>query len=148
EVKATAWDDFGAKRYGVSYSLSAQPPVDVVLGEKAAARQKHELADTIRPEALTREPDDLPPYQCWAEDFAADGSVRRTESDMYFAEVLHFDEISRQGERPPGGHQQQQQSQSQNAMQPQQLAQLQKEIISATWKVIRLEIDGKLSEQF
>lgn len=148
EVKATAWDDFGVKRFGVSYSLSAQPPVEVVLGENAAARQKHELAHAIRLEDLKAEPDDLLSYYFWAEDFAADGSVRRTESDMYFAEVRPFEEIFRQGEQPPGGQQQQQQNQSPNAMQAQQLAQLQKEIINATWKVIRREIGSKLSEPF
>src|SRR5262249_28736922 len=148
EVKATAWDDLGVKRFGVSYGLSAQPPVEVVLGENAAARQKHELAHTIRLEELKAEPDDLLSYHFWAEDFAADGSVRRTESDMYFAEVRPFEEIFRQGEQPPGGAQQQQRGQGQNAMQAQQLAQLQKEIINATWKVIRREIGSKLTEPF
>src|SRR5439155_20333157 len=148
EVKATAWDDFGVKRFGLSYSLSGQPPVDVVLGENAAARQKHDLSHVIRLEDLKAEPDDLLSYYFWAEDFAADGSVRRTESDMYFAEVRPFEEIFRQGEQPPGGQQQQQQNQSPNAMQAQQLAQLQKEIINATWKVIRREISSKLTEPF
>ena len=97
---------------------------------------------------MKAEPDDLLSYHFWAEDFAADGSVRRTESDMYFAEVRPFEEIFRQGEQPPGGQQQQQQNQSPNAMQAQQLAQLQKEIINATWKVIRREIGSKLTEPF
>ena len=29
-MKATAWDDFGVKRFGLSYSLAGQAPVDVV----------------------------------------------------------------------------------------------------------------------
>jgi hypothetical protein len=147
DVKATAWDDFGVKRFGLSYALSGQEPVDVVLGEDAAARQKHELAHLIRLEDLKARPDDLLSYHFWAEDSAPDGGVRRTESDMYFAEVRPFEEIFRQGEPPPGG-QQQQQSQSPAAMQAQQLAQLQKEIINATWKVIRREISSKLTEPF
>ena len=106
EVKATAWDDFGVQRFGLSYSLSNQPPVDVVLGENAAARQKHELAHVIRLEDLKAQPDDLLSYHFWAEDFASDGSVRRAESDMYFAEVRPFEEIFRQGEAPAGGQQQ------------------------------------------
>jgi hypothetical protein len=148
DVKATAWDDFGVKRFGLSYALSGQPPVDVVLGENAAARQKHDVSHVIRLEELNAQPDDLLSYHFWAEDFAPDGSLRRTESDMYFAEVRPFDEIFRQGEPPPGGQQQQRQNQSPNAMQAQQLAQLQKEIINATWKVIRREISSKLTEPF
>ncbi|HMC09818.1 MAG TPA: hypothetical protein VKH44_00955, partial [Pirellulaceae bacterium] len=149
DVKATAWDDFGVKRFGLSYSFSGQEPVDVVLGENAAARQKHDLVHVIRLEELKAQPDDLLSYHFWAEDFAPDGSLRRTESDMYFAEVRPFEEIFRQGEQPPGGQQpQRQQQQSPNAMQAQQLAQLQKEIINATWKVIRREISSKLTEPF
>jgi hypothetical protein len=148
DVKATAWDDFGVKRFGLSYALSGQPPVDVVLGENAAARQKHDVSHVIRLEELNAQPDDLLSYHFWAEDFAPDGSLRRTESDMYFAEVRPFDEIFRQGEPPPGGQQQQRQNQSPNSMQAQQLAQLQKEIINATWKVIRREISSKLTEPF
>src|SRR5262249_10893840 len=114
DVKATAWDDFGVKRFGITYALSGHDPVEAVLGENAAARQKHELTHIIRLEELKAEPDDLLSYHFWAEDFAADGSLRRTESDMYFAEVRPFDEIFRQGEQPPGGAQQQQQRQSPN----------------------------------
>jgi hypothetical protein len=147
DVKATAWDDFGLKRFGLSYSLSAQPPVEVVLGENAAAREKHELTHVIRLEDLKAQPDDLLSYHFWAEDYAADGQIRRIESDMYFAEVRPFDEIFRQGQQPPGGEQRQQ-GQSQNAQQAEQLSQLQKQIINATWKVIRREITAKLTEPF
>lgn len=148
EIKGTAFDDYGIKRLGISYALSGQDPVEVVLGENAAGKQKHDLAHTISLESLRAEADDLLSYHFWAEDFGPGGELRRTESDMYFAEVRPFEEIYRQGEPPPGGQQQQQQDQSPNAMQAQQLAQLQKEIINATWKVIRREISGKLTEPF
>jgi hypothetical protein len=151
EARATAWDDFGVARFGVSYALAGEEAVEVVLGEKAAARQKHELAHVVRLEELKAEPDELLSYYWWAEDFGPDGQPRRVESDMYFAEVRHFEEIFRQGEQPPGGqqqNQQQQQGQGQNAQQAQQLAQLQKEIINATWKVIRREIGQTLTDKF
>lgn len=146
EIKATAWDDFGIQRVGVSYALAGQSPVDVVLSEKAAARQKHELTHVIRLEELKAQEDDLLSYHFWAEDFAADGTLRRSESDMYFAEVRPFDEIFRQGEPPPGGESQQRQSG--NAQQAQQLSDLQKQIINATWKVIRRETRKELSASF
>jgi hypothetical protein len=148
EVKGTAFDDYGVKRYGIAYSLSGQQPVEVVLGQDAAGKQKHEMAHTISLEQLKAEADDLLSYHFWAEDFGPGGELRRSESDMYFAEVRPFEEIFRQGEQPPGGQQQQQQNQSPNAMQAQQLAELQKEIINATWKVIRREISAQPTAPF
>jgi len=149
EAKATAWDDFGVKRVGLTYSLAEQEPVDVVLAEDAAARQKHELTNLIRLEELNAEPDQLLSYHWWVEDYGPDGQLRRTASDMYFAEVRPFEEIFRQGQQPPGGQQQQgQQGQGQNAQQAQELAKLQKDIINATWKLIRREIADKLTDAF
>jgi hypothetical protein len=150
DIKATAWDDFGVKRMGLTYAIAGQPPVDVVLGEDAAAKQRHEMAHQLRLEDLKAEPDQLLSYYFWAEDFASDGNLRRTSSDMYFAEVRHFEEIFRQGQQPPGGAQQQQQQEqgNQNSRDAQQLAQLQKDIINATWKVIRREIGTKLTSSF
>ena len=151
DVKATAWDDFGVKRMGVSFAMAGQAAIDVVLGENAAARQKHELANAIKFEELDAEPDQLLSYFFWAEDFGPDGNLRRTSSDMYFAEVRHFEEIFRQGQQPAGGQQQQQQQQQQNSpagQQAQQLALSQKDIINATWKLIRRESAAKPTEPF
>ncbi len=150
DVKATAWDDFGVKRMGVSFALAGKTAIDVVLGENAAARQKHELTNAIKFEELEAEPDQLLSYFFWAEDFGPDGNLRRTSSDMYFAEVRHFEEIFRQGQQPPGGQQQQKQQQQNSpaGQQAQQLAQSQKEIINATWKLIRREIGSKPTEPF
>lgn len=155
DVKASVSDDFGLARFGLSYSLAGQPPVDVVLIEKAAAKQKHEIAHQIKLEELKAEPDQLLSYYWWAEDYDPAGNIRRTQTDMYFAEVRPFEEIYRQGEQPPGGQQQQrpqqqqqQQGQGQNAQQAQELAKLQKDIINATWKVIRREVATDLTKTF
>ncbi len=151
DVKATAWDDFGVKRMGLSFALAGKTAIDVVLGENAAAKQKHELANAIKFEELEAQPDQLLSYFFWAEDFGPDGNLRRTSSDMYFAEVRHFEEIFRQGQQPPGGQQQQKQQQQQNSpagQQAQQLAQSQKEIINATWKLIRRETGSQPTPPF
>src|SRR5690606_10204383 len=109
-------------------------------------KERHEVAHILRLEDLGAEVDQLLTYHWWAEDVGSDGQVRRTMSDMYFAEVRPFEEIFRQGEQPPGGEQQQQrqqnqqQGQGQNAKDAQELAKLQKDIINATWKLIRREI--------
>ena len=93
-------------------------------------------------ESLNAEPDQLLSYHFWAEDFGPDGQPRRTFSDMFFAEVRHFEEIFRQGQQPPGGSQspeEQQQNGGQNGQEATKLAELQKQIINATWKLIRRE---------
>jgi hypothetical protein len=148
EVKATAWDDFGLARFGLTYELAGSEPIDILLGEKAAAKERRELAHVIRFEDLRAEPDQLLSYHFWAEDSGPDGKLRRTESDMYFAEVRPFEEIFRQGQQPPGGSQQQQQQGAENAQAAEKLAQLQKEIINATWKVIRRELPAEPSSAF
>jgi hypothetical protein len=57
---------------------------------------------------------------------------------MYFAEVRPFEEIFREGQAGEGGaQQQQQQQQQQNAAE--RLAELQKQIINATWNLQRRE---------
>jgi hypothetical protein len=154
DVKSSVSDDFGLVRFGLSYALAGKPPVDVVLLEKGAAKQKHEIAHQIRFEDLQAEPDQLLSYYWWAEDHDPAGNIRRTQTDMYFAEVRPFEEIYRQGEQPLGGEQQQrqqqqnQQGQGQNAQQAQELARLQKDIINATWKIIRREITPELTKTF
>ncbi len=147
ETKASLWDDFGLTAYGISFSLIGNPPNDVVLGQRTARNQRHEAEYLIDFESLEAEPDRLASYYFWAEDVGPDGQPRRTLSDMYFAEVRHFEEIFRQGEQPPGGAAQQQQ-QGGNAQQAQQLAEKQKQIINATWKVIRREAGPAPSEKF
>lgn len=153
ELKATVWDDFGATKLGLTYSLAGNEPVDVIIAEQTAAKQKHEAAHVVRLEELSAEPDQLLSYHWWAEDVGPDGQPRRVFGDMYFAEVRPFEEIFRQGEQPASGEQQQrqqqnQQGQGQNAQDAQQLAQLQKDIINATWKLIRREVTNPLTKAF
>jgi hypothetical protein len=156
DLKFTAFDDFGLIRAGVTYGIAGQPPVDVVIAENAAARTRHELGHTIRLEDLKAEPDQLLAYHFWSEDYGPDGSVRRTSSDMYFAEVRPWEEIYRQGEQPAGGEQaererqqrERQQGQGENAQRAEQLAKLQKDIINATWKLSRRETAPKPTNAF
>lgn len=156
DVKATVYDDFGVERVGLAYSINGQPPVDVVVLASGAAKQRHELTQQLKLEELQAEPDQLLSYHWWAEDRDKSGAVRRTLGDMYFAEVRPFEEIFRQGQQPAGGEQEererqqreQQQGQGQNAQDAQQLAQLQKDIISATWNLIRRETGEEPTDAF
>ncbi|MCA9223418.1 MAG: hypothetical protein KDA71_24050, partial [Planctomycetales bacterium] len=151
DVQGTVWDDYGVTQFGISYAMAGGDEQHVTLGENAAAKQTHAMQHMIQFEQLRAEPDQLLSYYLWAEDIGPDGEPRRVLSDMYFAEVRPFEEIFRQGEQPPGGQQQQQQQQqqgSQNAQQAEQLADLQKQIINATWKLIRRETADEPTEPF
>ena len=86
-------------------------------------------------------------YYVWAEDIGPDGKPRRALSDMYFAEVRPFEQIYRQGEQPSEGEQQQQ-GQSGNQQEAEELAELQKQIINATWKLVRRENAAKPTAEF
>lgn len=152
-VKATVADDYGLQQFGLSYTLASASEQHVVLGESVQRREKKSAEHLLDFEAMEAAPDELLSYYFWAEDRDANGEVRRTLSDMYFAEVRHFEEIFRQGEQQPGGEQQQQQQQqqgeqSQAAQDAEQLAELQKQIINATWRLIRRETTSTVTPVF
>ena len=151
QLSASAWDDFGLKSFGVNFGIPGRDDQELTLEQKQAGNKRKMVDHLLDLESLQAQPDDLVSYYFWAEDMGPDGQIRRVSSDMYFAEVRHFDEIFRQGQAPPAGQQQQQQQQQQggeNAQQAQKLAELQKEIINGTWKMIRREQAGKLTERF
>ncbi len=155
-LKARVSDDFGVKRVGLTYSMAGKDPQDVVLAEGVKAKEKKDVTQLVSLEKMSAEPDELLTYYFWAEDNAPDGTVRRTSGDMFFTEVRPFEEIFRQGQQPAGGEEEQQRQQQQqqnqqggqNAQDAEQLADLQKQIIAATWKVIRREVMPQLTKQF
>ena len=146
-IGAEVNDDFGVVKYGLAYTFAMKPQKEITLGESIPRGAKTSIEHLIEFEELQAEPDELFTYHFWAEDYGPDGKLRRTESDMYFAEVRPFEEIYREGEPPPEGQGQQQQ-QNQNGQQAQELAELQKEIINATWRVVRDEPLIKRSDDF
>ena len=145
-LEATAWDDYGLQKSGLIYKLAEQKPQTVVLANEVNAREQTKLVHQLSFEALNAEPDQLVSYYFFADDFGPDGKVRRTFSDMYFAEVRHFEEIFRQGQAPPGG-QSKKKAAGKNAKKAEELANLQKQIINATWKLIRRETSAQPSEK-
>ena len=66
-----------------------------------------------------------------------DGEVRRTFGDMFFAEVRPFEEIFRRDQSGAAENENQNQNQSgnQGGNQGTRLAELQKQIVIATWKL-------------
>ncbi len=149
-TEAGLWDDFGLTSYGISFSLGGDPPKDLVLGRDTGRNERREIEHTIEFETLRAEADQLLSYFFWAEDVGPDGQPRRTFGDMYFAEVRPFEEIFRQGEQPPSGEgqQEEEQGEGENAQKAEELAEKQKQIINATWKVIRRETGATPSDAF
>ena len=133
------WGEFGIRQYGLTYQVAGQEASDIVLGGPTVAKEKRPFNYLLPLEHLGVEPDQLISWFVWAEDSAPNGGVRRTSSDMFFAEVRPFDEIYREGmsgegEQPDGAQQG-----SRGGNQSLRLAELQKQIINATWKVQREE---------
>ena len=154
-VQANASDDFGLVDYGIEFTLSGGQPQQISLINPAAANNTANTTSTQNPkpllaadfnhnidlETLGAAPDDVVVYSFWAVDHAADGSPRRTVGDLLFAEVRRFEEIFREGQQQQqqqsSRQQQQQQNQQQQGSAVDNVINLQKEIISATWNVVR-----------
>ncbi|HEX4265380.1 MAG TPA: hypothetical protein VH597_13665 [Verrucomicrobiae bacterium] len=134
QLRAEAMDDFGVLKYGVGFGIAGQEPQFVELGGPARANEKRQFTQLIAMEKLGVNVGQLVSYFAWADDYGPDGRVRRTFSDMFFAEVRPFEEIFRpdQSGAESGG-----QVQGQGGNQATKLAELQKQIVIATWKLQR-----------
>ena len=141
QLQSEARDDFGLLKYGVGFSVAGQEPQFVELGQSAAANEKRQFTNQIALEKLGVEVDQLVSYFAWAEDYGPDGQVRRTFSDIFFAEVRPFEEIFRP-DQSGGGNENQNQGGNQGGNQSPRLAELQKQIVIATWKLQRDKQSG------
>lgn len=130
--EGTVWDDFGVLRHGLAYTLADGAQAEEELGQDAPAREKRAFSHLLRLEELGAKPDDLVTWHAWAEDIGPDGRPRRTQGDLFFAEVRPFDEIFRERRQDSGESEGGPQGQ-----QAQRLTELQKQIISATWRLRR-----------
>ena len=137
QLQASASDDFGLLKYGVGYGIAGEDPKFVELGGAVRANEKREFTNMISMEKLGVDVDQVVSYFAWADDYGPDGEVRRTFSDMYFAEIRPFDEIFRADQSGEGENQQRQGGQQGGGNQNTRLAELQKEIVIATWKLQR-----------
>jgi len=144
-IEAMASDDFGIVNFGVQYSLSGGAVHEIMLTPPAnsenvvASQLTQKIVHRIDLETLNAAPDDLVTYSFWASDLGADGSERRSDSDLMFAEVRRFEEIFRESQQGGEPQQQGQQQQGQQGSPVDGVLKLQKEIISATWNTIRAE---------
>lgn len=138
-LEATVRDDVEVLRAGLSYRFRDQETEVVLAPEVLAGEKIHPLSEMIDFEKLDAESRDLLVYHYWAEDRNAKGEVRRTEGDQYFVEVRFLEKIVR--EAPP-----QQGQPGEPDAQAGKLLKLQKEIVSAAWKLQRSHEGGSRFE--
>ena len=132
----TAWDDFGVLAFGLAISVGTGEPTLVELGRGVPAKEARPLGHTLRLEELGLKPDQLVAWHVWADDYGPDGEIRRTNGDLFFGEIRPFEEIYREGEQMGGGGEGEQGEQG-DGNPTTKLAELQKQIINATWKLQR-----------
>ncbi|MBW7989736.1 MAG: hypothetical protein FVQ84_06950 [Planctomycetes bacterium] len=133
-LEAQVSDDYGVTGYGLSYTLAGTQSRDITLGQSVLSNENLRIQHLLAFEDINARPDQLLTYFFWADDVGADGRKRRTSSDIYFAEVRHFEEIFRESQSSQQQKNQRQSGQQQE-QQGEQLAKLQKQIIIATWNV-------------
>jgi hypothetical protein len=139
-VGARVQDDFGIHRTGIRVSVGDSETSDIELSSPGEpTKKKNELQHLIDLESLQAKADQLVTYHFWTEDLDRDGQPRRIESEMYFAEVRPFEETFREADASATQQRQEQQQQqgSESAQQAEELAELQKKILSATWNLLR-----------
>ncbi|OHB65611.1 MAG: hypothetical protein A2Y77_11020 [Planctomycetes bacterium RBG_13_62_9] len=137
-LEAEVSDDFGLTGYGVTYTLAGAESRDMALGSGETAGEKPQIRYLLAIEDLKAQPDQLLTYYFWADDVGPDGKPRRVASDIYFAEVRPFEEVFRESQSFQDRQNQQQQENQGGDQQNQsgdQLARVQKQIITATWNV-------------
>jgi hypothetical protein len=133
----TVSDDFGVLAWGMAFTHGGGDPVLWELGKDGPAGAVQTFQHLLRLEEMKAQPDDLISWFVWADDIGPDGKTRRTQSDLCFGEVRPFDEIFRQGEEAAGGAPPPPPGEGGAGEQAAKLAELQKQIINATWKLQR-----------
>lgn len=133
-----ASDDFALLRYGLSYRVAGGSGAEIVLG--GGGEREAEGEHVVPFEELGARAGQLLAYHYWAEDRGTDGEPRRTASDLFFAEVRPFEEVFREAESPPMGAEPPSEPGAEGepgAGGAAQLADLQREVVIATWNAIR-----------
>ncbi|MEZ5430726.1 MAG: hypothetical protein R3F31_06000 [Verrucomicrobiales bacterium] len=130
-MEARVWDDVGILKAGATLNVNGEEKEIILADASLPGDKKHDLTTLLALETLGVKPRDVITYHLWADDRAGDGTVRRSTSDMFFAEVRPFEDIYREQESPGGKGEPGEQNQSAK------LLKLQKEILNATWKLVR-----------
>ena len=148
---AEATGEFGLRAYGIAYTLGDGGTKTVELGQGAKPGEKKQFNYLLPLESLGAQPDQLLSYYVWADDTGPDGRPRHNASDIFFAEIKPFDEVFRQAQTGDDGNQGGNnggQGGGQAESPPEQLADLEKDIVTATWNLKRRENAPTPSEKY
>jgi hypothetical protein len=129
-LEAKVSDELSVQRSGLVYTIGGQSDEMLFDHAPTAPRKPESVQTVLKLEDKKAEPRQLISYYFWAEDEGPGGEVRRAMSDMFFAEVRHFEDIFREAESPPS-------EPGQPQGEADKLVDLQKEIVNATWRIIR-----------
>ena len=150
--------EYGLKSYGIAYALGGGATKTVELGQTVKPGEKRQPTYLLPLESLGAQPDEVLSYYLWADDTGPDGQPRRTTSDIYFAEVKPFEQIFREAQQPDAGGDQNNGNNNnrgnnggqggQQGNQPDQLADLEKQIVTATFNLQRRENAAKPSAKY
>lgn len=137
-VEAKVWDDLAVAKSGAVFTIGGKSK-EVMFDLKApgkksqgGAKGKQDVRAMLDLESEKAEPRQLVSYYLWAEDVGPKGEARRSMSDMFFAEVRHFEDIFREAEPPPS-----EPGKPPQKSQTDKLVELQKQVVNATWRLIR-----------
>ncbi len=138
-VEAKVSDDLGVTKSGVVFNINGKSKEILFKHPATAPRKKQNVRAELLLEKENAQPRQLVSYYLWAEDTGPKGEVRRSMSDMFFADVRHFEDIFREMEAPPS-------EPGQPKAQSDKLVDLVKQIVNATWRIIRDTNAGRAME--
>ncbi|WP_395737738.1 hypothetical protein [Prosthecobacter sp.] len=138
-VEAKVSDDLGVTKSGAVFSINGNSKEILFKHGVTAPLKKEAVKAELALEQEHAEPRQLVSYYVWAEDTGPKGEVRRNMSEMFFADVRHFEDIFREMEAPPG-------EPGQPKAQSDELVDLVKQLVNATWKIIRDTNAGRVIE--
>jgi hypothetical protein len=138
-VEAKVSDDLGVTKSGAVFSINGNSKEIIFKHPVTAPLKKQDVRAELALEKENAQPRQLVSYYLWAEDTGPKGEVRRNMSDMFFADVRHFEDIFREAEAPPS-------EPGQPKAQSDELVDLVKQLVNATWKIIRDTNAGRAIE--
>jgi hypothetical protein len=138
-VEAKISDDLGVTKSGAVFSINGNSKEILFKHAATAPQKKQDVRADLTLEKENAQPRQLVSYYLWAEDTGPKGEVRRSMSDMFFADVRHFEDIFREMEAPPS-------EPGKPKPKSDKLVDLVKQIVNATWKIIRDTNAGRVIE--
>lgn len=139
-VEAKVSDDLGVTQSGAVFNIAGNAKEILFKHAATAPQKKQDVRADLTLESEKAEPRQLVSYYFWAEDKGPKGEVRRAMSDMFFADVRHYEDIFREAEAPPP-------EPGKPKAQSDELVDLQKQVVSATWRIVRDTNGGQTMEK-